>query len=168
MQGMRLRLHAAAQRAWALPTTRSVHPHATPHMATSTKRGSPASSLCSPQTGALLLEKVVHEDAIQDMQLAPDGSYAITASLDKTAKLVDLEDFSVLKTYKTGRFVQSAAISPIFDHVRRCAGWRGFGASTLVGAWDNHVAQEQVKLRPAGCSRHGPGPKGDWQGARGS
>lgn len=59
----------------------------------------------------------MHEDAIQDMQMSADGSHVITASLDKSAKLVDVQTFEVLKTYKTGRFVQSAAISPIFDHV---------------------------------------------------
>lgn len=69
------------------------------------------------ETGALLSEAQVHEDAIQDMQVSPDGSYVITASLDKTAKLVDIASLEVLKTYKTGRFVQSAAISPLFDHV---------------------------------------------------
>lgn len=47
------------------------------------------------QTGALLLEKQVHDDAIQDMQLSPDGAYAITASLDKTSKLIDLDEFEV-------------------------------------------------------------------------
>ena len=70
------------------------------------------------QTGKMLLEEKVHEDAIQDLQLAPEGGYAVSASLDKTAKLVDLETFQVLKTYRTGRLVQSAAISPIMDHVR--------------------------------------------------
>ena len=70
-----------------------------------------------PQTGKMLLETKVHEDAIQDLQLSPDGSYAVSASLDKTAKLVDIETFQVLKTYRTGRLVQSAAISPIMDHV---------------------------------------------------
>lgn len=69
------------------------------------------------ETGAMLMEKQVHDEAIQDMQIAPDGSYAITASLDKTAKIIDLDELEVLKTYKTGRFVQSAAVSPIFDHV---------------------------------------------------
>lgn len=69
-------------------------------------------------SGELLQEAQIHEDAIQDMQLAPnDGTYAITASLDKTAKLIDTATLEVLKTYKTGRFVQSAAISPAFDHV---------------------------------------------------
>ena len=69
------------------------------------------------KTGKMLLEEKVHEDAIQDLQLSPDGSYVVSASLDKTAKLVDIETFQVLKTYRTGRLVQSAAISPIFDHV---------------------------------------------------
>lgn len=69
------------------------------------------------ETGKMLLEERVHQDAIQDFQIAPDGSYGITASLDKSAKLVDTETFEVLKTYNTGRLVQSACISPIFDHV---------------------------------------------------
>lgn len=68
-------------------------------------------------TGEMLQEAQVHEDAIQDMQFAPDGSYVITASLDKTARLVDVLTLEVLKEYKTGRFVQSAATSPLMDHV---------------------------------------------------
>lgn len=57
--------------------------------------------------------------------MSPDETHVITASLDKTARLIDVDTFEVMKTYKTGRFVQSAAISPLFDHVsaagRRCA-----------------------------------------------
>jgi translation initiation factor 3 subunit I len=69
------------------------------------------------ETGKLLLEAQVHDDAIQDLQIAGDGIQGITASLDKSAKLIDMETFEVIKTYKTGKFVQSAALSPIFDHV---------------------------------------------------
>lgn len=69
------------------------------------------------ETGKLLQEEQVHEDAIQDMQLSPDQTCALTASLDKTARLIDLQTFEVLKTYKTGRFVNSAAMSPLYDHV---------------------------------------------------
>lgn len=69
------------------------------------------------ETGDLIQEEQVHDDAIQDMQFSADGSYVVTASLDKTAKLVDVSTLEVLKTYKTGRFVQSAAISPLMDHV---------------------------------------------------
>lgn len=43
----------------------------------------------------LLMSLQVHEDAIQDMQFSADGSYVITASLDKTAKLVDVISLEV-------------------------------------------------------------------------
>lgn len=42
----------------------------------------------------------------------------VTASKDHTAKLFDSESLVLLKTYKTERPVNSATISPIFDHVR--------------------------------------------------
>lgn len=42
----------------------------------------------------------------------------VTASKDHTAKLFDSESLMLLKTYKTERPVNSATISPIFDHVR--------------------------------------------------
>lgn len=69
------------------------------------------------ESGKLIQEAQIHEDAIQDMQLSPDGSYVITASLDRTAQLVDITTLQSLKTYKTGRYVQSAAVSPLYDHV---------------------------------------------------
>jgi translation initiation factor 3 subunit I len=84
-------------------------------------------------TGELLEEAQVHEDAIQDMQMAPDGTYVITASLDKTARLVDVSSLEVLKTYKTGRFVQSAAVSPLMDHVL-CGGGQDASQVTTTSA----------------------------------
>lgn len=85
------------------------------------------------ETGKCLQETQVHEDAIQDMQMSADQTHAITASLDKTAKLIDVETFEVLKTYKTGKFVQSAAISPIFDHVV-CGGGQDASQVTTTAA----------------------------------
>ena len=82
-----------------------------------TSAAMPPLTCVAVQTGKMLLEEKVHEDAIQDFQISADHSHGVTASLDKTAKLVDIETFEVLKTYRTGRLVQSAAISPIFDHV---------------------------------------------------
>ena len=58
-----------------------------------------------------------HGKAINDMQLCRDGIMLITASKDKTAKLFDSETLKCLKTYKTERPVNSAALSPIADHV---------------------------------------------------
>jgi len=58
-----------------------------------------------------------HAGAINDLQIAPNKVHFITASADKTAKLWDLEDMSILKTFKTERPVNSAAISPLMDHI---------------------------------------------------
>lgn len=52
------------------------------------------------------------------MQCNKDGTMFVTASKDHTAKLFDSESLVLLKTYKTERPVNSATISPIFDHVR--------------------------------------------------
>lgn len=58
-----------------------------------------------------------HAKSINDMQLSKDGGFLITASKDCTAKLFNAETLECLKTYKTERPVNSAAISPIMDHV---------------------------------------------------
>eukprot|EP00188_Purpureofilum_apyrenoidigerum_P005269 Plantae.Rhodophyta-Purpureofilum_apyrenoidigerum.ctg6719.p1 GENE.Plantae.Rhodophyta-Purpureofilum_apyrenoidigerum.ctg6719~~Plantae.Rhodophyta-Purpureofilum_apyrenoidigerum.ctg6719.p1 ORF type:complete len:324 (+),score=61.82 Plantae.Rhodophyta-Purpureofilum_apyrenoidigerum.ctg6719:245-1216(+) len=69
------------------------------------------------ETGKELVCVQEHGGQINDLQLSPDGIQFITASADKTAKLWDLEEMRVLKTYKTDRPVNAAAISPIMDHV---------------------------------------------------
>ncbi|KAK9829979.1 hypothetical protein WJX72_009008 [[Myrmecia] bisecta] len=69
------------------------------------------------ETGKMLQEEHIHEGYIQDMQMSTDGTHFVTASLDKTAKLVDAQTLEVLKTYVTERNANSAALSPIFDHV---------------------------------------------------
>lgn len=51
------------------------------------------------------------------MQTSKEGIFIITASKDNTAKLFDAETLQLLKTYKTERPVNSAALSPILDHV---------------------------------------------------
>ena len=73
------------------------------------------------QTGKQLAEKAVHTDSIGDLQMANDCSHFVTASKDKTAKLVDAQTLEVMKTYATEYPVNTATISPIEDHVRSCA-----------------------------------------------
>jgi translation initiation factor 3 subunit I len=51
------------------------------------------------------------------MQFNKDGTMFITASKDHTAKLFDSESLMSLKTFKTERPVNSATISPNYDHV---------------------------------------------------
>lgn len=69
------------------------------------------------ETGKMLQEEQIHEKNIQDVQMSSDGTHFVTASSDRTAKLVDTQTLQTLKTYKSQVPVNSAAISPIFDHV---------------------------------------------------
>lgn len=58
-----------------------------------------------------------HVDSIRDLQLSKDKTYFITASRDTTSKIFDSRTLKCLKTYKTERPVNSAAISPIRPEV---------------------------------------------------
>ncbi|XP_049859860.1 eukaryotic translation initiation factor 3 subunit I [Schistocerca gregaria] len=58
-----------------------------------------------------------HTRSINDMQLSKDGTMFITASKDHTSKLFDTDTLMCLKCYKTDRPCNSAAISPIKNHV---------------------------------------------------
>uniref|UniRef100_A0A023GIG9 Eukaryotic translation initiation factor 3 subunit I n=2 Tax=Amblyomma TaxID=6942 RepID=A0A023GIG9_AMBTT len=58
-----------------------------------------------------------HNLTINDLQYSKDQSFFITASKDTTSKLFDADTLEHLKTYKTERPVNSAAISPIREHV---------------------------------------------------
>jgi translation initiation factor 3 subunit I len=69
------------------------------------------------QMGKILNSVNDHTGSINDMQMSKDGTMFITASKDNTAKLFDTDSLMCLKTYKTERPVNSAAVSPIFDHV---------------------------------------------------
>nr|CAD7602198.1 unnamed protein product [Timema genevievae] len=69
------------------------------------------------RNGKKLMAISDHAGSINDMQMNKDGTMFITASKDKTAKLFDSDSLMFLKCYKTERPVNSAAVSPIFDHV---------------------------------------------------
>jgi len=80
-----------------------------------------------------------HEKAITDMQLSPDGTMFISSSKDHTANLYDLESLERIHTYKTERPVNSAAISPIYDHVVLGGGQEAMDVtmtSTKIGKFD--------------------------------
>lgn len=69
------------------------------------------------ETGKCLLEKQIHEKHIMDLQMSTDLTHFVTASNDRSAKLVDTQTLEVMKTYQSTVPVNSAALSPIFDHV---------------------------------------------------
>ncbi|KAF2683021.1 eukaryotic translation initiation factor-like protein 3 subunit [Lentithecium fluviatile CBS 122367] len=71
------------------------------------------------KSGELLYNAQVHEPdmLITDLQWAPDRTYFITASKDKTARISAADSLEVLKTYTTDTPLNSAAITPVKEYV---------------------------------------------------
>ncbi|CAD5207474.1 unnamed protein product [Bursaphelenchus okinawaensis] len=59
----------------------------------------------------------VHNNTINDLQCSRDEGLLVSSSNDRTAKLHDAKDLTHLKTFKRGRPVNSAAISPTHPYV---------------------------------------------------
>lgn len=74
-----------------------------------------------------------HTKAISDLQFSHDGTMLISSSKDFTAKLFDARNIEHLKTYKTERPVNSAAISPIREHVVLGGGQEAMDITTTSG-----------------------------------
>lgn len=62
-------------------------------------------------------EEGVHAGPITDMQWSPDRTYFVTASKDKTAKLIDTRSLEVMKTYVADTPLNSAAITPVKPYI---------------------------------------------------
>jgi translation initiation factor 3 subunit I len=69
------------------------------------------------RTNKIMATAEEHDSNINDMQASKDGTMLITASKDFTSKLFDVDTLEVLKTYKTERPVNSAAIAPSLEHI---------------------------------------------------
>ncbi|BFZ54704.1 translation initiation factor eIF3 subunit [Savitreella phatthalungensis] len=80
------------------------------HIITAHENG--AVSLYDAKSGTRVDRRQVHEATVTDLQVAQDGTYFLTASKDKTAKLIDSETLEVLKEYVTDTPLNSAAITP--------------------------------------------------------
>lgn len=97
-----------------------------------------------------------HMGSINDMQMSKNGVMFVTASKDSTAKLFGTEDLLLLKTYKTERPVNSAALSPILDHVVLGGGQEASEVtttSTRAGKFDSrfyHLVFEEEFARVKG------------------
>lgn len=55
--------------------------------------------------------------SVTDLQFAPDRTYFITASKDKTARIWDASNLDLLKTYVSDTPLNTAAITPVKDFV---------------------------------------------------
>lgn len=66
------------------------------------------------KTGELIQDVQAHEVdvLITDIQMSQDRTYFITASKDKTAKILAVDNLKVLKTYVTDTPLNTAAITP--------------------------------------------------------
>lgn len=97
-----------------------------------------------------------HTANINDMQMSKDGTMFVTASKDTSSKLFDSDSLMCLKTYKTERPVNSAAISPIYDHVILGGGQDAMEVtttSTRSGKFDSrffHLVYEEEFARVKG------------------
>lgn len=58
-----------------------------------------------------------HSSVITDIQLSPDGTYFITSSKDKTARVFDTETLEEMKVYPTETPLNSACIAPLRPYV---------------------------------------------------
>lgn len=65
----------------------------------------------------IIKEQKAHGKNIGDLHWSKDKTHFITASVDKTAKLWDAKTLTCLKTYENSAPVNSAAISPIMEHI---------------------------------------------------
>ncbi|XP_077991124.1 eukaryotic translation initiation factor 3 subunit I-like [Glandiceps talaboti] len=91
------------------------------------------------KSGERILSVKEHARNINDIQSSKDLGMLITASKDNTSKLFDTATLKHMKTYKTERNVNSAAISPIRNHVVVGGGQEAMEVtttSTRVGKFD--------------------------------
>eukprot|EP00118_Oscarella_pearsei_P028783 m.2913 g.2913 ORF g.2913 m.2913 type:complete len:324 (+) comp8970_c0_seq2:22-993(+) len=102
-------------------------------------------------SGKVLQKVNVHMKAVSGLQLSLDHSMLISASKDTTAKLFDADTLNCMKSYKTDRPVNSAAISPIREHVVLGGGQEAMNVTTTaskVGKFDARffhlVFQEEI------------------------
>lgn len=113
-------------------------------------------SLYDLRSGKELNSITDHTSVINDMQMSKDGTMFVTASKDTSAKLFDCDSLMFLKQYKTERPVNSAAISPILDHVVLGGGQDAMDVtttSTRSGKFDSrffHLVYEEEFARVKG------------------
>eukprot|EP00161_Ancyromonas_sigmoides_P024989 TRINITY_DN827_c0_g1_i1.p1 TRINITY_DN827_c0_g1~~TRINITY_DN827_c0_g1_i1.p1 ORF type:complete len:365 (-),score=212.44 TRINITY_DN827_c0_g1_i1:21-1028(-) len=101
------------------------------HIFTSSEDGTVR--LWDPKTGSQTGEITDHTKGVNEIQFAKDYSTFITASADHTARLYDTATLKCLKVYETERPVNSAAMSPLMDHVIVGGGQDAASVTTTSG-----------------------------------
>lgn len=68
-------------------------------------------------TGELISSIKDHEGLVTDLQFSQDRTYFITASKDKSSRILDVDNLSILKKFDTDAPLNTAAITPVKDFV---------------------------------------------------
>jgi len=82
------------------------------------------------ETGRVIRELNEHSKRINAIAWNKDKFFLLTGSADNTAKLWDVEQWKVLKTYETDRPVNTVAFSPIKEHVFVAGGQEAMEVTT--------------------------------------
>ncbi|KAL9118735.1 MAG: hypothetical protein Q9187_004718 [Circinaria calcarea] len=100
------------------------------------------------KSGELLINEPVHEDGMQvtDLQWAPDRTYFITASKDKTARISSARDLQPLKTYVADTPLNTAAITPKKDFVILGGGQAAMDVTTTASRQGKFEARFYHKI----------------------
>ena len=111
------------------------------------------------ETGKVLKEATdAHKGKpIQHSELSPDKTHAITASLDKTAKIFDSQNLELLKTYVADRPVNAAIISPIREHIILGGGQDAMAVTTTsskAGKFDSKIYHKIFEEEIGGIRGH--------------
>jgi len=69
------------------------------------------------ESGQEIYKVQEHKKQINSLQFSHDRTMIITASSDHTAKIYDAKTLQLLKTFTSDRPLNSAALSPLFNHV---------------------------------------------------
>ncbi|QOU20221.1 hypothetical protein BRETT_004874 [Brettanomyces bruxellensis] len=98
------------------------------------------------KTGACLGRVKAHEMQVTDIQMAQDKTYFITSSKDKSAKLFDVDNLRLLKTYTSDAPLNTACITPVKDFVILGGGQDARDVTTTAAAEGKFEAKIHHKI----------------------
>ncbi|ROV92351.1 hypothetical protein VMCG_09147 [Cytospora schulzeri] len=100
------------------------------------------------KTGDMVYKINPHELGLQvtDLQWSPDRTYFITASKDKTARLISARDLELLKTFVADTPLNSAAITPKKDYVLLGGGQAAMDVTTTAARQGKFEARFYHKI----------------------
>jgi translation initiation factor 3 subunit I len=90
-------------------------------------------SVWDAETGRQVNHVAHHRNKLNSISFSRDQTHLVTASSDLSAKLYDTKSLSLLKTYETEMPVNTAAISPLMDHVILGGGQEASQVTTTAG-----------------------------------